>query len=888
MGKRIRAVVLLVGVWILAAGAEDLFILKNGERLEGRIVEKTSEGWILDTAKGQVLIVESDIDKRITGAGATKDMLDAETALEERHYIDALVLFRHAYQNADPASPGGKERRDRIREGVQDTVRRWLPTTERARLGDTSVSLEITPEQMSALYDIEPLLDDAELVERFRARMRTLEELTSQNLIERARTAAGLNQYQKAAELYEQYLKRESDPRIKRELAAMRTKWAEEKFPTDSALAEIQATKAIEIDDEYARAYLVRAQCYLKIRDALKAELDLRKANDLRQQFTQADINVFLVAMRDLKSLQLRPTFPPIPTAIPTPIPDENEKEAVDLSKEAKKWKLFASQWITDIPGNLKKLFSLKNLKSHSKIVAYVVGFIFFYWYLPFVYIKKRARRRAVFNIDWSRVVFWTGLVGLMVYLIASLFVKQKRQYCKACRGNLSNPVLYEDYRFDTCPHCGTKIKPVFTIENLVSNMAKVLVQTGGGIGDAGDGWESLIEVLDMILLAGRRNRAGEIHFVPKGDRFLIRMRIDGVLYDKFDLPPSLVKPLFTSLRSRANLNAPDMGMNQDGRFMARLDDVDITVRITLMAGQEGGRIVARLLDSRTSELKLLELGFPQEHAAHFMELTMNSTGLIAITGPQYSGKTAMLYSILTQLNDGTRSIISLENPVEYDIPGVNQIQHNPATGLSFSTALRSVFSQAPDVVMLGELPDRESASIVIQGAQGNSLALVSLSSPDTLSIIPSLCSMGIESTQLGMTARCFVAQRLVRLLCPECKKSSRVKNDELSHLDAVGAIDPKQEIFAPKGCGHCANTGYRGLTGIFEIMFVTDSMRALIAENAPASRILAEAHNAGFVPLRRQGARLVAKGLTSVEEVMRVTQNVSMTASAAPNPVAG
>ena len=860
-----------LGLLVLHIEAADIFILKNGKRLEGKVIETTDDGLILETRQGQVLISEADIDRRIEGAGATEEMHAAEDALTGDRYLESLRLFLDAL----PAVTT-KEQRDRVKQGIHRAVKNWLDDVERR--GVEGAGSQIQVEDMAVLNQTERQLDDADLLERFRTYFRDMEEKAVSNLLDRARSAAKQKRYPEAEKAYEDYLKRWSKNNAQRigaraELADLEADWAEENMGlSDFAQAENHATKAIEGNSDLIRAYLLRAHARVKLRQRLdEAEQDLRKVYSVRDTLSDIDLRAYRGTVRELQKARSRPTYAPIPTRRPSAGPPPTPGPTPSLSERATRWFKGVRYQVTS--GNWTKA-----IKNNLWNMGIVVGVFVVYWVIPYSYVKRLTRRRQVVTAAWQRVIFWMGLLGLIAFLLMSLVGRKKIQRCHACKGNLSNINMYDDYDFDHCPHCGKQIKPVFNLPDFIMTSAKVLIrrrqfETEGG-------WDNMMEILNMTFLHAGRSRASDIHFEPEEDRLLARFRIDGILYDSLTMPREISAPVISAIKGRASLDIAEKRMPQDGHFSARMDGNDVNVRVSTLPTRMGEKAVLRLLDRRNIGMHLLEMGFPESMANRFMDNVFAPHGIILSSGPTGSGKTTLLYSALQQLNDGSRNIVTIEDPIEYEIPGINQTQHNTATGLTFATALRSILRQDPDTIMVGEIRDSETASIAVNAALTGHMVLSTVHTIDAPNAIARLSDMEVDVKQLASAVLCIVAQRLVRKLCTECRKPQRASKDDVIHLGGASVIEPGAEIFEAKGCSHCIQTGYRGRTGLFEVLFVTDEIRNLIVDGESVIRVRDAARAAGMSTLREQGVLKIADGVTSVEEVLRVTQDMDVQAT--------
>jgi general secretion pathway protein E len=379
-----------------------------------------------------------------------------------------------------------------------------------------------------------------------------------------------------------------------------------------------------------------------------------------------------------------------------------------------------------------------------------------------------------------------------------------------------------------------------------------------------------VIRLVNLIISRAIEMRASDIHLEPLEDKLRVRYRIDGVLHDVESLPKRFQPAVLSRVKIMAKLNIAERRLPQDGRIMLRVKGKDIDFRVSSVPTIYGESLALRILDKSSIVLDIERLGFPEDELKEFKRLIESPHGIILVTGPTGSGKTTTLYCALEKINTPGKKIITVEDPVEYQLKGVNQIQVKPQIGLSFANALRSIVRQDPDVILIGEIRDSETADIAIHSALTGHLVLSTLHTNDAPSAITRLIDMGMEDYLLTSTILCILAQRLVRVLCPHCKVPS--KPDPIL-LEEIG-IKEKEEVkvMEGKGCEHCSYTGYFGRTGIFELLIMDDEMRRFILSEKDASKIKEMARRKGMRTLREDGWLRVKGGVTSLSEVMRVT----------------
>jgi general secretion pathway protein E len=383
-----------------------------------------------------------------------------------------------------------------------------------------------------------------------------------------------------------------------------------------------------------------------------------------------------------------------------------------------------------------------------------------------------------------------------------------------------------------------------------------------------------VIKLVNLILFQAVKERASDIHIEPFQKELKVRYRIDGILYQRLDPPKRYQSAIVSRLKVMAKMDIAEKRLPQDGRIPIKIADKDIDIRVSIIPTTFGERVVLRLLDKQSLLLGMGEIGLSPDKHQTLQDLISRSNGILLVTGPTGSGKTTTLYAALSQINSPDKNIITIEDPVEYQLWGIGQIQVNPKIGLTFAHGLRSVLRHDPDVILVGEIRDAETAEIAIQAALTGHLVFSTLHTNDAASAATRLVDMEIEPFLVASVVRAIVAQRLIRVVCPECKEGY-VPEPEM--LKEVG-ITPEQlkggKVYRGKGCPACSGTGYRGRTGIYEILLVSETIRQLIMKKADSVSIGRQAVEEGMKTLREDGARKIIEGITALEEVLRVTQD--------------
>ncbi len=382
-----------------------------------------------------------------------------------------------------------------------------------------------------------------------------------------------------------------------------------------------------------------------------------------------------------------------------------------------------------------------------------------------------------------------------------------------------------------------------------------------------------VVRLVNVLITRALDMRASDIHFEPTEKAFKVRCRIDGVLYE-LDSPPKNMQPAIISrLKLMANMDIAERRLPQDGRIKLRFGHRDVDIRVSTAPTIYGESVVLRLLSQESVEYDLERLGMSKEQLDVVLELIERPFGLILVTGPTGSGKTTTLYAVLRRLNKSTKKIITVEDPVEYQIDGINQIQVKPQINLTFANALRSLVRQDPDVLLIGEIRDHETADIAIESALTGHLVFSTLHTNDAPGAITRLRDLGIESFLIADSLLAVMAQRLVRVLCPSCKQPYKASEEDLKALERwVDKLPSEVTLWRHVGCKKCGFTGFRGREGIFELFPVKDDIRSAIVAGHDANQLAKLARKHGYLPLVSHGCHKVLSGITTISEVLRVT----------------
>ena len=381
-----------------------------------------------------------------------------------------------------------------------------------------------------------------------------------------------------------------------------------------------------------------------------------------------------------------------------------------------------------------------------------------------------------------------------------------------------------------------------------------------------------VIKLVNHIISEAIESRASDIHFEPFADELLLRYRIDGILHE-FDPPPKrLSSAITTRIKIMGKMDISERRLPQDGRIKLKILGKDIDMRVSTLPTLHGESVVMRILDRGNLLLDLSQMGFPKKVHEELEALILKPYGKLLVTGPTGSGKTTTLYAALSKINTPNKKIITVEDPVEYQMRGINQIHVKPQIGLNFASGLRSIVRQDPDVIMVGEIRDPETAEISIQAALTGHLVFSTVHTNDAAGAITRLLDMGIENFLISSALLGVLAQRLVRVICPDCKEEKPLAPALRAEMGQLGKEDIK--VYHGKGCKACSQTGFRGRCGVYELLVIDDNIRELILKKSTAQIIRDQARQKGMTTLREDGWDKVVKGITTVEEILRVTQN--------------
>jgi type IV pilus assembly protein PilB len=384
-----------------------------------------------------------------------------------------------------------------------------------------------------------------------------------------------------------------------------------------------------------------------------------------------------------------------------------------------------------------------------------------------------------------------------------------------------------------------------------------------------------VIALVNLIILRSVKENASDIHIEPFGeDTLKVRYRIDGILHDVMSLPRNLQLAVISRIKIMSDLDIAERRLPQDGRIQVNVGGRKINIRVSILPAVTGESAVLRILDPSSILLELDSLGFSPDILPNFLSLIKKPNGIILVTGPTGSGKSTTLYTTLNLLNSTEKKIMTIEDPVEYRLKGISQVQARPKIGLTFAAGLRSFLRQDPDIMLVGEIRDKETAEIAVQAALTGHIVLSTLHTNDAPSSVIRLVDMGIEPFLISSSVIGVIAQRLVRKICPKCKKEIKITPDMKRILDEYEISSNEITLYKGEGCPYCKDTGYKGRVAIFELIVITENIRDLISKNVTTGKLREAAIKEGMCQLREDGIKKVCEGITTIDEVLRVASS--------------
>lgn len=558
--------------------------------------------------------------------------------------------------------------------------------------------------------------------------------------------------------------------------------------------------------------------------------------------------------------------YTPSPTPPPTPTPTLEQKV-----KEAGKTKNLLPA-LKAFPGKVVAFLKKDGVIEWILIIA---GILVFNWIIPWQIIKRRCDKGDSAAVKYATWVKWLGLIPLFIYLIANFSNRGSRKRCPYCNKLIDSIDSYSDMNFFICPHCNENISPIYDlkdyIEHLIKSVQMELSKDKKKATDSVIEKDAMVKLVRAIITMAYRRRASDIHIEPELECVKIRVRVDGILYDLLVLPRQLSSAVISAIKVMASLDIAEKRIPQDGRIQVWIDKSDVDIRLNTSPIPLGEKASMRLLDSKAIDVDSTKLGLEAHYLATYERSIRKPHGVFLVTGPTGSGKSTTLYVAIKSINNGEKNIVTIENPIEYKVKGINQMQVNEAQNFTFATGLRSILRQDPDIIMVGEIRDKETAEICIDASMTGHLVFSTLHTIDTITSFSRLNDLGVPSRRFAPALELVMAQRLVRVNCSECKKPYKPKKQDLETLNLFN-IDKDTIFIKGTGCEVCDQIGYLGRIGIFEMLTFDDELKELIESGAPTSSIRELAGNKGMKTIKEEGIIKVLKGLTTVEEVIRVT----------------
>ncbi len=505
-------------------------------------------------------------------------------------------------------------------------------------------------------------------------------------------------------------------------------------------------------------------------------------------------------------------------------------------------------------------------------VLSVIIGYWVIWYYVMKLLVKMGMIRASI----WLPHVKKYGFIAFLVFALSNIKFEKKvkidRKLCPKCKKPIDEIESYGNLNFYACPFCNETIKPIFHLDNYIERLTENVQSIASATrGDSPLESDAMTKLVRGILTKASRERATDLHVESTMDGVTIRARRDGMLGEFLHFNKNAGTPFLNALMIQAQLDITQHMIPQDGKISAWIDGADLDIRLNSAPGPYGSNITMRLLDRRRIQVDSTQLGLESRNLELFERSIRHAHGLILVTGPSGSGKSTTLYVALNTLNNGDRSIITIEDPIEYQLPGLKQMQVNVAQHFTFATGLRSILRQDPDVIMVGEIRDKETAEIALDAAITGHLVFTTLHTIDSASAITRLRDLGIEPRRYAEALDLVVAQRLVRINCSNCKKTYKPPQKELDELKIVMTKD--QLFYRGAGCEECSHTGFYGRTGLFETLEPTAAIREVLETNVSAAVIRELARKNGMQTLREEGVLRVLQGRSTTDEILRVTQ---------------
>lgn len=837
----------LLALLCASAGA-DTIIMKDGKRREGEVLPTSTEQYLMirDPLVGEYRLDRSLVQEVIRSetqrVSADVAVQQAKNHYEGRRFEDALSVLVSAHET-DPGRPEVLS---------PDFTRMFTGVLESAQRAAQQGALDQSRELYNVLYN-------------------TLTKPAAQELLGR--------------DYFQSYLQsvRRDYARVSAQLASNSAQqpglrrqaqfYLDEAVRLDPTVPQYQfdlAQIAFENRD-YPTAY----QSFESVARNAAAPQDLRqRANDRMSQL-RAQVGG---GTTGVPAATPAPPPPPLATpvtvtAIPTPVPQGDSQPA---ATESPGWSWNRIQSII-ISMNVRELGAgAVALFTNPDYVPWLVGVPLVFLllgYAPFAFLRGRARKGDIIAAQYWPLAQKTGIVALVPYLMTVAKRPAIKNRCPFCNKSLDNLEEYKDLNFLICPHCQENITPIYNLKDYLEHLVKQLEMKAKQSRDLSTESpierDAMLKLVRSLLTMAVRRRATDLHLDAELEGTKVRARIDGMMYDLMHISKLVSNPLVSAIKIMANLDISEKRIPQDGKVSTWIDKNDLDLRINTSPAAMGEKVSIRILNQKMIQLDPTRLGLDGENLEKYERAIRKPNGLIFVTGPSGSGKSTTLYVALNEINTGDKNMVTIEDPIEYQVKGLNQMQVNTATNFTFATALRSILRQDPDVILVGEIRDKETADIAVEAALTGHLVFTTLHTIDAPSAFGRLADLGVDPRRVATAVIAVVAQRLIRTICDECKRAYKPKRQDLEYLDL---LNKEIAYVHGAGCDNCLNTGYYGRIAIYEFLQMDETLREVLETNPSTSVIRELARKSGYRTLREEGLLKVEQGLTTVEEVIRVT----------------
>lgn len=509
-------------------------------------------------------------------------------------------------------------------------------------------------------------------------------------------------------------------------------------------------------------------------------------------------------------------------------------------------------------------------------ILGYAIGVILFLWYLPYKILSIIANRG---NTDAANAMWLSKKIGILAFipfLFKTLKKPSPKKRCQFCGKGIDNVDAYSDFNFSVCPHCREPINPIYDLKDYVNSLISQLKAShqkslkGKGNKDVLIEKDAMLRLVRSVIALTISKRASDFHLETESDEGKARARIDGIMYELVKFPREIATAFISALKVMANLDITERRVPQDGKISFWYNSEDYDLRINTSPAAFGEKVVIRVLSQKAINIKPNQLGMDGINLDIYLRNISKPHGVVIVTGPSGAGKSTTLYVALNVLNNGEKNIVTIEDPIEYKLKGLSQMQVNPGANFTFATGLRSILRQDPDVIMVGEIRDKETAEAALDAATTGHTVFTTLHTIDAPTAFSRMKDLGIETARMAGAVTLVIAQRLVRTICPDCRTNYTPTPENLKILGLENATDIT--YVHGKGCQSCMNTGYMGRIAVYEMLETTEEIRRLLETNAPATEIRDTAKAGTMRTLRDEGIKKIRENLTTVEEVIRVT----------------